>query len=37
MGCARASLDNVQDLTPSYPQLYGISGKPLYYWFDLQP
>jgi hypothetical protein len=35
--CAPVATDNKQDLTPIYPQIYGITQIFTDHWFDLQP
>ncbi|EKF62784.1 hypothetical protein B194_4275 [Serratia plymuthica A30] len=35
--CAPEATDNKQDLTPIYPQIYGITQIFPDHWFDLQP
>jgi len=35
--CAPEATDNKQDLTPIYPQIYGITQIFTDHWFDLQP
>ncbi|EFE96029.1 hypothetical protein HMPREF0758_2294 [Serratia odorifera DSM 4582] len=35
--CAPVATDNEQDLTPIYPQIYGITHIFTDHWFDLQP
>jgi len=35
--CALVATDNKQDLTPIYPQIYGITQLFADHWFDLQP
>ncbi|MFZ1873950.1 hypothetical protein [Serratia sp. D1N4] len=35
--CAPEATDNEQDLTPIYPQIYGITQIFTDHWFDLQP
>jgi len=35
--CAPEATDNKQDLTPIYPQIYGITQIFADHWFDLQP
>jgi len=35
--CSREATDNEQDLTPIYPQIYGITQIFADHWFDLQP
>ncbi|BBI92254.1 hypothetical protein SSYIS1_18940 [Serratia symbiotica] len=35
--CAVEATDNKQDLTPLYPQIYGITQTFVDHWFDLQP
>jgi len=35
--CALEATDNKQDLTPIYPQIYGITQIFTDHWFDLQP